>query len=558
MKNSKPVLLLSVIIFFIECSSLCSQVSQQWVTSFNGPNNGSDEPVAMTVDTSGNIYVTGVSPTITTGKDYVTIKYNPAGVQQWAARYNSSGQDDIVKGLAIDGSGNVFVTGSNSAGYLQTVKYNSSGIEQWAKRLGVPIASPAAPGSGKSPIAIDAAGNIYVGGARTFGSGQNSSYLLVKYNLNGDSVWTRTYKGSHFLAGLGSAIRCIKIDGNFIYVTGKSFDQNPDLSSSAFATTIKYDLSGNQLWLRKDTLINGSDDVIGMESDPSGNLIVTCNYGFDIVTYKYNSSGVRLWKKLYAGIGGNYYDNVTGIAVDPSGNIYLTGSSVRTTGSGGEDFLTLKYDPSGNLMWERFYNGTYGDGDYSKGISVDSAGNAYITGTAYDLNFDFNYMTIKYDTDGAQKWKISYDGGFTHRRDEPVAIALDLSGNVIVTGISSRGVSTDDFTTVKYSQTTGVNQISSQIPKGYSLSQNYPNPFNPVTKINYELRVTNYVSLKIYDIKGKEIETFINRKQSAGSYEIIFDAGNLPSGVYFYKLVVSSSNQTAGEFSETKKMSLIK
>ncbi|MBK6772155.1 MAG: SBBP repeat-containing protein, partial [Ignavibacteria bacterium] len=98
-------------------------------------NNGSDEPVAMTVDTSGNIYVTGVSPTITTGKDYVTIKYNPAGVQQWAARYNSSGQDDIVKGLAIDGSGNVFVTGSNSAGYLQTVKYNSSGIEQWAKRF---------------------------------------------------------------------------------------------------------------------------------------------------------------------------------------------------------------------------------------------------------------------------------------------------------------------------------------------------------------------------------------------------------------------------------------
>ncbi|MBL0108677.1 MAG: T9SS type A sorting domain-containing protein [Ignavibacteria bacterium] len=119
-------------------------------------------------------------------------------------------------------------------------------------------------------------------------------------------------------------------------------------------------------------------------------------------------------------------------------------------------------------------------------------------------------------------------------------------------------MSTDDFTTVKYSQTTGVNQISSQIPKGYSLSQNYPNPFNPATKINYELRVTNYVSLKIYDIKGKEIETFINRKQSAGSYQIIFDAGNLPSGVYFYKLVVSSSNQTAGEFSETKKMSLIK
>ncbi|MBK7255244.1 MAG: T9SS type A sorting domain-containing protein [Ignavibacteria bacterium] len=106
--------------------------------------------------------------------------------------------------------------------------------------------------------------------------------------------------------------------------------------------------------------------------------------------------------------------------------------------------------------------------------------------------------------------------------------------------------------------TTGIQNISTEISSDYSLSQNYPNPFNPVTKINYELRVTNYVSLKIYDIKGKEIETLINRKQTAGSYDINFDAGNLPSGVYFYKLVVSSSNQTAGEFSETKKMSLIK
>lgn len=552
MKNSKPVYLLIVIVFLTECSSLYSQVSQQWATSFNSPTNGSDEPVAMTIDNSGNIYVAGVSPTSTTADDFVTIKYNPAGVQQWAARYNySSGQDDIVKGMAIDGSGNVYVTGTNTSGFLQTVKYNSSGIEQWVKRLGVPTASPAASGNGKSPIAIDAAGNIYVGGARTFGSGQNSSYLLVKYNLNGDSVWTRTYKGTHFLAGLGSGIRCIKIDGNSVYVTGKSFDQNPDLSSSAFATTIKYDLSGNPLWIRKDTLINGSDDVIGMETDPSGNIIVTCDHGFNILTLKYNSAGDRLWKKSYTGISGNYYDNVTGIAVDPSGNIYLTGSSVRTTGSGGEDFFTLKYDPSGNLMWERFYNGTYGDGDYSKGISVDSAGNAYITGTAYDLNFDFNYTTIKYDTDGNQKWKISYDGGFTHRGDEPVAISLDPSGNVIVTGTSSRGTNTDDFTTVKYSQTTGVNQISSQIPNGYSLSQNYPNPFNPATKINYELRIKNFVSLKISDVSGKMVFELVNQNQNPGSYEVDFDGSNLPSGVYFYEL-------TAGEFSETKKMSLIK
>ena len=535
---------------------LYSQVSQQWVSSYNSPTSGNDEPVAMVTDNSGNIYVAGISPAASTANDFVTVKYGTSGIQLWAARYhNPDGQNDVVRGLAVDESGNVFVTGSismgGSNGVQITIKYNSSGEQQWAKQLGEPAASPAAPGKGKSSIALDASGNIYVGGSRRFGSGQNASYLLIKYNSNGDSLWTRNYKGTHFLAGLGSGIVCVKVDGNFIYATGKSFDQNPDLSTSCFATTIKYDLSGSQQWIRKDTLINGSDEVIGMEADPSGNIIVTCDHGLNILTFKYNSAGARIWKKSYTGISGDYYDRVTDLAVDPSGNVFLTGNSVRTSGSGGEDFLTLKYDPSGNLLWERFYNGTRGDGDYSNGISVDGDGNAYITGVAYDLNFDFNYMTIKYGSDGTQIWKISYDGGFTHRSDGARAIALDPEGNVIVSGISSRGTNFDDITTVKYSQTTGISQISSQAPEKFSLSQNYPNPFNPVTKIKYELRVSNYVSLNVFDVTGKEVSSLINQIQSAGTYEVSFDATSLTSGIYFYKLETDN-------FSETKRMLLVK
>lgn len=537
-------------------SPVLSQVSQQWVTSYNSPTNGSDEPRAIVSDNSGNIYIAGLSPASNTGNDFVTVKYNSAGIQQWAARYhNPDGQDDNVRGIALDASGNVYVTGSvsmgGSNGIMMTVKYNSSGEQQWAKQLGEPVASPAAPGNGKSSIAVDASGNIYVGGSRRFGSGQNTSYLLVKYNTNGDSLWTRTYKGTHFLAGLGSGIVCVKVDGNFVYVTGKSFDQNPDLSTSCFSTTIKYDLSGSSQWIRKDTLINGSDEVIGMDKDPSGNIIVTCDHGFDILTLKYNSAGALLWKKSYTGISGIYYDRVTDLDIDPLGNVYLTGNSVRTTASGGEDFITLKYDAAGNLLWERFYNGTYGDGDYAKGITVDENGNAYITGIAFDLNFDFNYMTIKYDTDGTEKWKISYDGGFTHRRDDATAIILDNEGNVVVTGISSRGANFDDITTIKYSQSTGITQISSQIPRAFSLSQNYPNPFNPVTILEFEIPKAGFVSLKIYDMLGKEINTLVNSNLNPGRYKYDFDAGSLTSGIYFYKL-------EAGNYSETKKMLLVK
>ncbi len=96
-------------------------------------------------------------------------------------------------------------------------------------------------------------------------------------------------------------------------------------------------------------------------------------------------------------------------------------------------------------------------------------------------------------------------------------------------------------------------QTSSQIPEQFLLKQNYPNPFNPSTRINYELRNSNYVSLKVFDLLGKEVATLVNEKQNAGSYAVDFNSTefNLPSGIYFYTL-------NAGEFKETKKMVLIK
>ena len=95
------------------------------------------------------------------------------------------------------------------------------------------------------------------------------------------------------------------------------------------------------------------------------------------------------------------------------------------------------------------------------------------------------------------------------------------------------------------------NTISTNIPDNYTLSQNYPNPFNPVTKINFEIKKNNFVTLKVYDIVGKEVEVLVNKNINAGKYEVTFNGARLSSGVYFYKL-------TAGEFSDVKRMILIK
>ncbi len=92
---------------------------------------------------------------------------------------------------------------------------------------------------------------------------------------------------------------------------------------------------------------------------------------------------------------------------------------------------------------------------------------------------------------------------------------------------------------------------NTNLPNKFSLKQNYPNPFNPKTKIKYAIAKNGFVSLKVFDVLGREIKTLVNESQNVGTYEIDFDANNLNSGIYFYKL-------TTNNFSEMKKMILVK
>jgi hypothetical protein len=99
---------------------------------------------------------------------------------------------------------------------------------------------------------------------------------------------------------------------------------------------------------------------------------------------------------------------------------------------------------------------------------------------------------------------------------------------------------------------TGVEpSLNLQIPNEYSLEQNYPNPFNPVTKINFDLPKSGFVTLKVYDILGKEVATLLNDMKNAGSYNVDFDGASFSSGMYYYKL-------ESNGFVSTKKMMLIK
>ncbi len=125
--------------------------------------------------------------------------------------------------------------------------------------------------------------------------------------------------------------------------------------------------------------------------------------------------------------------------------------------------------------------------------------------------------------------------------------------------VTSDGIYVDNIKLAGYTNApTGIIS-NTEVPAKFSLSQNYPNPFNPGTVIKYNLASGNFVSLKVYDILGKEMITLVNERQNAGSYSISFNSSNLSSGLYYYRIVAGDgSNNSAQGFVDTKKMLLIK
>jgi hypothetical protein len=210
---------------------------------------------------------------------------------------------------------------------------------------------------------------------------------------------------------------------------------------------------------RHDGPAHDIDVASAVVPDASGNVYVTgqsCTvtdpeYGCissDIATIKYDPDGNQVWVASYHGPGNGFdHTHSDAIAVDVTGNVYVTGASFGLDSE--YDYVTIKYDADGNQLWARRYNGPGNDRDIPFALALDNKGNVLVTGGSVGLGTDYDYATIKYDSDGNELWVARYNGP-ANGPDGANALVLDNAGNVYVTG-NSTGIGTGyDYATVKY------------------------------------------------------------------------------------------------------------
>jgi hypothetical protein len=396
-------------------------LTEAWVQRYGSEVGSEDRAYKVVTDAAGNVIVAGTSTHNQTGSgsDMLVIKYSGAGVPLWTNRCDGS-----ARAMAVDASGNVFVTGSLGYDYA-TIKYSGAGVLLWTNRYrGAPTA-----------VAVDGSGNVFVTGTST--GKVNEDYATVAYSSAGVPLWTNRFNGS---------VRAVAVDaiGN-VFVTGYS-----DSSSHYDYVTIAYSGAGVVLWAnRYNGPGNISDQATAVAVDGSGNVFVTGSStgsggDSDYATIKYSGAGVPLWTNRYNGPG-NIADQATAVAVDARGNVFVTGYSGYSNGSvGNHDYVTIAYSGVGVPLWTNNVSGT--------AIALDGSGNVFVTGSS---------GTIAYSGAGVPLCTNRYGGS---------DLAIGSDGAVYVTGASD-GLFSSDFATVKYVwQTEIAIQLLSTIPPKVNLT----------------------------------------------------------------------------------------
>jgi hypothetical protein len=397
-------------------------------TRFLGSDT-SDSGADVATDSSGNLYVVGVSyGSLLDGyvnqgaADIVLAKYNAFGDLQWIRQLGSVGSD-AANAVMTDQDGNVYVTGETTqhldgspcpcVRQFFVAKYNSIGDLQWISQAGA--AGEAIKGLDS---AIDSAGNIYVAGSTSgaldgFANLGSGDAFLVKMLSDGVIEWAYQF-GSEF----SDSASGVTVDAqDSVYIAGSTrgaIDGNMAFGGSDIYL-MKFNGDGVVQWSRQ-TGSAGPESARQIVSDSAGNLYIIGNAGndfngsinsggLDMVVLKYDSAGEHIWTRQHGVVGNTDYGY--GIALGPHGGVFAVGNTNGCSSSVCDEVQILKYNTEGVLLWSDVFGSL--DVDQARGVATDSQGNAYITGFTLGV-FDrtvhaggVDVFIVKYSGDGVRQ-----------------------------------------------------------------------------------------------------------------------------------------------------------
>jgi len=316
--------------------------------------------------------------------------------------------------IAVDRNDNVYVAGSDPLAFTMLVsKIAPNGSTVWQRTFDNPLTNEQS-----TWITVDAAGNAIVTGALVRASdGSTHGLVVLKYDPSGNLLW-REVTPSAF----GHALRVATDAAGNIYVLGRQWLANASGNTTLDVVTIKYAPNGTRLWMRSAGFDNFSaDSPTSLAVTPAGRAIVTGGR----VAAAYDAAGNLLWSKTFETTSA-----ALDVAVAGSGAFYIVGGT--WSNATGNVFLVHRFDANFNLLWRR----TYGVGPWGWRVAVDSLGNAIVAGVAGAYYAD--WMTIKLDPDGNLLWSRRYD---QHRSNDeiPFALAVGPDDAAYVTGQGGPG-----------------------------------------------------------------------------------------------------------------------
>jgi hypothetical protein len=397
---------------------------EQWLNLYAGTEEMASA-YAVTLDDEGNVYITGDVLNVDWDTDVLTVKYLPDGTQDWLATWDGAGTgDDKGRAIAVHEDGSVAVTGvsyadisSTASGDIVTIKYDSAGVEQWAE---VEAGSGADEDYGVA-VAFDSAGNVWSAGL-VHDVTYDDDGIVLKYDPDGNWLGTMTYD-----SGLGNVDEFVDLQiweeptkGTiWAYVTGESCVAE-DGDGNCYdwdIVTLRFNFVDGFDWTAEYSGTDvGYDWPTALAVLDDGSVAVTgsvinADTFYDMVTIEYTAAGDLAWDAAVDGPG-VIDDGGTDVVVSDTGEVYATGMVTDEEGSN-YDMVTVKYDPVGAEQWAAYYDGPAGGMDYGVALGLGDGGLVFVTGASAGIGLNVtDIVTIAYaECDGCYIAGVCYEDG---------------------------------------------------------------------------------------------------------------------------------------------------